>query len=64
VLRFSEKYYAAQPQHFPWAANQHIRMISEVSCDTKNWKNGAENSALPLQKYIIFKYIKNRKQII
>ncbi len=26
-----------------WAANQHIRMISEVSCDT-------ENSALPSQQ--------------
>ncbi len=33
-----------------WAANQHIRMISEVSCDTKDWSNDAENSALPSQK--------------
>jgi len=29
-----------------WAANQHIRMISEGSCDTKDWSNDAENSAL------------------
>ncbi len=29
-----------------WAANQHIRMISEGSCDTEVWSNDAENSAL------------------
>ncbi len=28
------------------AANQHIRMISEGSCDTEDWSNDAENSAL------------------
>ncbi len=27
-----------------WAANQHIRMISEGSCDTEDWSNYAENS--------------------
>ncbi len=27
-----------------WAANQHIRMISEGSCDTEDWSNDAENS--------------------
>ncbi len=26
------------------APNQHIRMISEGSCDTEDWRNGAENS--------------------
>ncbi len=26
--------------------NQHIRIISEVSCDTENWSNDAENSTL------------------
>ncbi len=26
--------------------NQHIRMISEGSCDTEDWRNDAENSAL------------------
>ncbi len=29
-----------------WAANQHIRLISEGSCDTEDWSNDAENSAL------------------
>ncbi len=27
-----------------WAANQHIRMISEESCATEDWSNDAENS--------------------
>ncbi len=29
-----------------WASNQHISLISEVSCDTEDWSNDAENSAL------------------
>ncbi len=29
-------------------------MISEVSCDTEDWSNDAENSALPSQEYIAF----------
>ncbi len=29
-----------------WASNQHMRMISEGSCDTKDWSNDDENSAL------------------
>jgi len=33
-----------------WAENQHIRMISEGSCDTEDWSNDAENSALPSQE--------------
>ncbi len=28
------------------AANQHIRMISEGSCNTEDWSNDAENSDL------------------
>jgi len=28
--------------------NQHIRMISEGSCDTENWCDGVENSAFKL----------------
>ncbi len=28
------------------APNQHIRMISEGSCDTEDWSNDAENSAM------------------
>ncbi len=31
---------------FVVAANQHIRMISEESCDTEDWSNDAELSAL------------------
>ncbi len=31
-------------------ANQNIRMISEGSCDTEDWSNDAENSALPSQE--------------
>jgi len=30
-----------------WAPNQHIRMISDGLCDTEDWSNDAENSALP-----------------
>jgi len=34
-------------------------MISEGSCDTKDWSNDAENTALPSEEYItFFKYIK------
>ncbi len=29
-----------------WAANQYIRMISEGSCDTEDWSDDAENTAL------------------
>ncbi len=35
---------------FSWAANQHIEMISEGSCDTEDWRNDAENSALSSQE--------------
>ncbi len=37
-----------------WAANQHI---SEVSCDTEDWSNDAENTALHHRKNGILKYI-------
>ncbi len=30
--------------------NQNIRMISELSCDSEDWSNDAENSALPSQE--------------
>jgi len=39
-----------------WAANQHIRMISEVSFDTEDWSNDAENSALITGINYILKY--------
>jgi len=32
-----------------WGENQHI-MISEVSCDTENWGNDAENSVMSSQE--------------
>jgi len=32
------------------AENQHIRMITEGSCDTEDWRKHAENSALPIQE--------------
>ncbi len=38
-------------------ANQHIRMISEGSCDTEDWSNDAENSALHHRNKLYFKYI-------
>jgi len=40
------------------AANQHIRMISEGSCDTEDWGNDAENKALITGINYIIKYIK------
>ncbi len=30
--------------------NQHIKMISEGSCETGDWSNDAENSALASQQ--------------
>jgi len=33
-----------------WAPNQHIRMISEESCDTEDWSKDAEKSNLTLQE--------------
>ncbi len=62
---YSQKYEAAQLFNIVnnnncfWAANQHIRMISEGSCDTEDWSNDAENSAfITAINYIlnIFKY--------
>ncbi len=38
-----------------WAANQHIRMISEGSCDTEDWSNDAENSTLHQKNELHFK---------
>jgi len=36
------------------APNQHIRLISEGSCDTEDWSNDAEYSALLSQEQITF----------
>ncbi len=40
-----------------WTANQHIRMISEGSCDTEAWSNDAENVALIIGNKLHFKNI-------
>ncbi len=40
-----------------WAADQHIRMISEGSYDNEDWSNDAENSALITEINYILKYI-------
>ncbi len=40
-----------------WAANQHIRMISEGLCDTEDWSNDAENVALITGINSFLKYI-------
>ncbi len=37
--------------------NQHSRMISEGSCDTEDWSNDAQNSALITEINYILKYI-------
>ncbi len=38
-----------------WAAHQHINMISEGSCDTEDWSNDTENSALRHRNKLYFK---------
>ncbi len=38
-------------------------MISEGSCDTEDWSNDAENSALHHRNKIHFKIYSNRKQL-
>ncbi len=45
-----------------WAANQYSRMISEWSCDTDDWSNDAENSALNHRNKLHFKIYSNSKQ--
>ncbi len=39
-------------------------MISEESCDTEDWSNDAENSALHLRNKLHFKIYSNRKVIV
>ncbi len=45
------------------AIYHHIRMISEGSCDTEDWSNDAENSALHHRNKLHFKIYSNRKQL-
>ncbi len=41
----------------------HIRMISEGSCDTEDWSNDVENSALHHRNKLYFKIYSHRKQL-
>ncbi len=43
------------------AANQHIGMISEGSCDTEDWGNDAERSAFKNHRNKSLKYIPKQK---
>ncbi len=45
------------------APNQYIIMISEGSCDSEDWSNDAENSALHHRNKLHFKIHSNRKQL-
>ncbi len=65
VSHFPQKYEAAQQfstiiiiRNVSSAANQNIRMISEGSCDTEDWSNDAENSALITEISYILLYIR------
>ncbi len=63
VALFPQNYEAAQLfskliiRNTSWTANHHIRMISEESCDTEDWSNDAENSALITAINYILQYI-------
>ncbi len=46
-----------------WAAYQHIRMISEESCDTEDWSNDAEYSALHHRNKLYFTTYSNTKYL-
>ncbi len=66
VSWFPQKYWAQLYSklviiiHVSWAANQHIRMISEGSCDTVDWSNGQWLLKIQLfhnRNKLIWKYI-------
>ncbi len=63
ILLFSKDAYKIIIRNVSWAANQHIRMISEGSCDTEDWSNDAENSVLLHKNKLHFKIYSNRKQL-
>ncbi len=46
---YHEMRYANKHEFNFLSANQHIRTIFKGSCDTEDWSNDAENSALPSQ---------------
>ncbi len=43
--------------------NQHVRMISEQSCDNEDWNNDVQNSALHHRNTLYFKVYYNRKPL-
>ncbi len=45
-----------------FSSNSAYWMISEESCDTVDWSNDAENSALHNRNKLHFKIYSNRKQ--
>ncbi len=42
----------------------HIRIISEGSCDTEDWRNDAENTAAHHRNKLQFNIYYNRKQLL
>ncbi len=67
---FLQKYEAAHLfstliiiRNVSWVALEHIRMISEGSCDTEDWSNDAENSAAHHRNKLHFTIYSNRKKI-
>ncbi len=51
-------------QSISWAANQHIRINSEGSCDTEDWRNDAENSGSAITEInYVLKYASKWKQL-
>ncbi len=60
ITVLSQLFLALIISNVSWAPNQHIRMISEGSCDTEDYSNDAENSALITGINYTFKYFKNR----
>ncbi len=61
-IKYSQNVSALITRNVYWTANQHIRMISEGSCDTEDWSNNAENSALHHMNKLYFKIYSDRKQ--
>ncbi len=50
ILNITTVFNIDNNKNISWVANQHIRMISKGSCDTEDWSNDAENSALSSQE--------------
>ncbi len=50
IFQQSVQQFSALITNISWGANQHIIIISEKSCDTDDWSNDAENTALHSQE--------------